>query len=56
MQLVLADLNPRVYAMVRRSPLGEALGEGRMFFNLEIAVERLQAELAAAAPRERPPA
>ncbi|MBO9717570.1 MAG: SulP family inorganic anion transporter [Pseudoxanthomonas sp.] len=48
-QLVLAELNPEVYAMVRRSPLGEALGEERMFFNLEIAVERLQAEAAAAA-------
>jgi high affinity sulfate transporter 1 len=38
-QLVLAELNPEVYAMVRRSPLGDALGEERMFFNLELAVE-----------------
>ncbi|MDG2518618.1 SulP family inorganic anion transporter [Lysobacter soli] len=48
-QLVLAELNPEVYAMVQRSPLGQVLGEERMLFNLEVAVARLQA--AAAAPR-----
>lgn len=53
-QLVLAELNPEVYAMVRRSPLGEVLGEDRMFFNIEIAVERLRAA-AAAPPVESPP-
>lgn len=47
-KLVLAELNPEVYAMVRRSPLGEALGEDRMLFNLEIAVERLRADAAEA--------
>jgi len=45
-QLVLTELNPDVYAMVRRSALGQVLGEERMFFNLEIAVERLQADAA----------
>ena len=40
--LVLADLTPAVYAAVRRSPLGEALGEERMFFNLELAIDRLR--------------
>jgi hypothetical protein len=54
-QLVLAELNPEVYAMVRRSPLGDALGEERMFFNLEIAVERLRAEAVAATRHEGSP-
>jgi len=39
-ELWLAGLNPEVYAMVRRSPLGEALGRERMFFNLEMAVAK----------------
>jgi SulP family sulfate permease len=38
----LAGLNPEVYAMVQRSPLGELLGRERMVFNLEIAVSRFQ--------------
>ena len=38
--LWLVNLNPRVLAMVQRSPLGEALGRERMFFNLEQAVAR----------------
>ncbi len=38
----LAGLNPEVYAMIRRSPLGEVLGTQRMMFNLEIAVERFR--------------
>jgi len=46
-QLVLAELNPDVLDMVRRSPLGEALGEEWMFLNLETAVERLRADAAA---------
>jgi MFS superfamily sulfate permease-like transporter len=41
--LVLAELSPAVYDMVRRSPLGQTLGEARMFFNLEVALERLRA-------------
>lgn len=52
--LVLAELNPEVYAMVRRSPLGGALGEDRMFFNLEIAVERLRASAAVAHQESSP--
>lgn len=39
--LVLAGLNPAVYDMVRRSSLGETLGAQRMFFDLEIAMDRL---------------
>jgi len=35
-----ASLAPEVYAMVERSPLGEALGRERLFFNLELALER----------------
>ena len=35
----LSGLNPDVLAMVRRSPLGDALGNERMFFNLEMAVD-----------------
>lgn len=45
-QLVLSGLNPEVYEMVLRSPLGKALGEEWMFFNLEMAVDRLQADAA----------
>jgi SulP family sulfate permease len=40
----LAGLTPDVYAMVRRSPLGEALGDQRMFFNVEMAVARYLAD------------
>ena len=43
--LWLAGLTPDVYAVVRRSPLGEALGEERLFFNLELAVARYQAQI-----------
>ena len=38
-ELWLAALNPSVRAMVNRSPLGQALGGSRMFFDLEHAVE-----------------
>jgi high affinity sulfate transporter 1 len=38
--LWLVGLTPEVLAMVRRSPLGEALGDGRTFFNLEDAVAK----------------
>jgi len=36
--LWLVGLNPSVFNMVKRSPLGETLGRERMFFNLETAV------------------
>jgi sulfate permease, SulP family len=40
--LWLAGLNPGVLAAVRRSPLGERLGETRMFYNLEHVVTKYQ--------------
>ncbi|HYC11029.1 MAG TPA: SulP family inorganic anion transporter [Steroidobacteraceae bacterium] len=40
--LCLAGLNPEVLALVRRSPLGAALGNERMFFDLEQAVVKCQ--------------
>jgi high affinity sulfate transporter 1 len=40
--LWLAGLNPGVLAAVRRSPLGERLGETRMFYNLEHVVMKYQ--------------
>ncbi|WP_321796744.1 SulP family inorganic anion transporter [Caballeronia sp. J97] len=40
--LWLAGLNPGVLAAVRRSPLGELLGESRMFYNLEHVVSKYQ--------------
>ena len=40
--LWLAALNPEVFAVVRRSKLGETLERKRMFFNLETAVERFE--------------
>jgi len=43
--LWLAGLTPDVYAVVRRSPLGEALGDERMFLNLELAVANYQAQI-----------
>jgi sulfate permease, SulP family len=39
-QIVLCGLSPAVLDMVRRSPLGEALGGERLLFNLETAVAR----------------
>ena len=45
--LWLAGLSPEVYAVVRRSPLGEALGPERLFFDLEMAVDRYRATVAA---------
>jgi MFS superfamily sulfate permease-like transporter len=41
-QLWLAALNPAVLEMVKHSRLGEVLGEQRMFFNVQMAVERYQ--------------
>ncbi|NML45016.1 SulP family inorganic anion transporter [Ramlibacter sp. G-1-2-2] len=47
----LVGMNPGVFAMVRQSPLGEALGEERMFHNLEQAVAAWRARgLGAATP------
>lgn len=40
----LVGLNPGVLAMVRQSPLGEALGDQRMFHNLEQAVAFYQSQ------------
>ena len=37
--LWLADLNPEPLRVIRRSPLGKIMGNERMFFNLEQAVE-----------------
>ncbi|MBL8201584.1 MAG: SulP family inorganic anion transporter [Chromatiales bacterium] len=42
-ELWLVGLTPEVLALVQRSALGQALGQGRMFFNLEQAVARYQA-------------
>jgi len=36
--LWLVGLNPKVLAMVQRSPLGKILGRREMYFNLELAV------------------
>ena len=40
--LWLAALNPEALKVVQRSKLGKALGRDRMFFNLEVAVERYE--------------
>jgi high affinity sulfate transporter 1 len=42
--LWLAGLTPDVLALVQRSPLGEALGRERMFFNVEMAVDKYLAD------------
>ncbi len=39
--MALSGLSSAVYDVVRRSPLGATLGRERMFFNLEMAVDRL---------------
>jgi high affinity sulfate transporter 1 len=46
--LWLAGLAPDVYTMIVRSPLGEALGRERLFFNLEVAVDKYRAQQTAA--------
>jgi len=46
-ELWLVGLNPGVLAMVQRSPLGEALGRGRMYFNLDRVVAAWQARRSA---------
>ncbi|MEX3637886.1 SulP family inorganic anion transporter [Paraburkholderia sp. BR14320] len=42
-ELWLVGLNPGVLAMVQRSPLGDTLGRGRMFFNLDRVIAAWQA-------------
>jgi SulP family sulfate permease len=42
--LYLSALNPQALEVVRRSPLGEALGPARMFFNLSDAVKAYEAK------------
>jgi anti-anti-sigma factor len=42
-RLWLVGMNPHVLAMVRKSQLGRALGDERMHFNLEIAVDKYHA-------------
>jgi hypothetical protein len=37
-------LTPDVLTLVQRSPLGEALGRERMFFNVETAVDKYLAD------------
>jgi high affinity sulfate transporter 1 len=51
-RVCLAGLNPAVLAMVQRSPLGETLGRERMFFNVELAVERYERERTGAAEKQ----
>jgi len=46
-ELWLAALNPEAKRVVRRSPLGEALGPERMFYDLGHAVDRFRARQAA---------
>ena len=53
--LWLAALNPDVLAVVKRSRIGEVLGRERMFFNLQMAVEKYeQARSSKAADEPRP--
>jgi anti-anti-sigma factor len=40
--LWLVGLNPQVYAVIQRSPLGPILGTERMMFDLEIAIDKFQ--------------
>jgi hypothetical protein len=42
--LWLAALNPEPLKVIRHAPLGEKLGDERLFFNLEQAVEAFQAQ------------
>jgi len=41
-ELWIAGLNPAVFEVVERSRLGAALGHGRMFLNMQAAVEKFQ--------------
>jgi ABC-type transporter Mla MlaB component len=42
-QLWLIGMNPEVLAIVQRSPLGQMLRRGGMYFNLEIAISNFLA-------------
>lgn len=46
--LWLVGMNPDVLAMVRHSPLGETLTRDRMYFTLDLAVARFEADQASA--------
>jgi MFS superfamily sulfate permease-like transporter len=51
--LWLAALNPEVLATVQRSTLGETLGRERMFFSVQMAVDKFQLMMASGAiPRQ----
>ena len=50
--LWLVALNPEAFKVVERSPLGRALGHGRMFVNLAQALEAFQATRGTAARSE----
>ena len=41
-ELWIAGLNPSVFAVVERSTFGKTLGRGRMFLNMQSAVEKYQ--------------
>ena len=43
-ELWLVALNPEAIEMIRRTPLAERLGRGRMYFNLETAVDSYQSK------------
>lgn len=43
--LWLAALNPEALRVIQRSPLGDVFGGHRMFFNIQLAVERYQTPL-----------
>ncbi len=43
LELWLVDLNPKVFRIIQRSPLGEALTEKRMFLGLDLAVSKFLA-------------
>ena len=43
MEIWLAALNPEVLELVRKTPLAERLGRGRMFFTVEDAVAAFEA-------------
>jgi len=47
--LWLAALNPTVLEMVKHSRLGEVLGQQRMFFNVQMAIESYQRSRSAVA-------
>ncbi len=54
--LWLTALNPEAYKVVRRSPLGQALGPERMFFNLVDAVTAFEKGAGAPQPHRPSPA